>query len=224
VQAPVDVRLACASVACGGVFALLTVLVWTGWAPLVSFDRRWSTRAYEFMLDHEWCETISRMATWTANGLTIAILTALVVLICLLLRHPRLGWWVAITVAGSSILNSLVKNAVDLTRPSTANVETPAHGFSFPSGHTQAATVTYVAVVLVVCWEIWCPARWLRRVSVVAVVLLVAGVGLSRVLLGAHWTSDVLGGWLLGSAWVITATVLLIRWRPRHVRATAERE
>ena len=212
----VDIRLVRVTAASGGAFAVLAALVWTGWDRLVAFDRRWSARAFDFMLGHQWCETISRIATWMAGGLTITVLTGIVVLICVGFGHRLLAVWLAVTVAGSAIANTLVKAAMEQTRPPTANLETSAHGFAFPSGHTQAATVTYVAVVLVVGWQIWRPARWLRRVSVVGVVVLVASVGLSRILLGAHWPSDVLGGWLIGAAWVTAATVALNRWPSHH--------
>jgi undecaprenyl-diphosphatase len=143
----------------------------------------------------------------------ITVVTALAVIVCVARGHRWLAWWLVPVVAGSAITNSLAKVVAGRVRPSTAGLETSAQGFAFPSGHTQAATVTFVAVVLVVGWTVGRPARWLRRASCVAVVVLVAAVGLSRVLLGAHWPSDVLGGWLLGSAWVTAVTVVLNRRR-----------
>jgi len=131
--------------------------------------------------------------------------------------------WLAVTVAGSSLVNSLVKAAVEEVRPASAGAVTPADGFSYPSGHTQAATVTYVAVVLVVGWQVLHPGRRARIVSAGAVALLAGAVGCSRVLLGAHWPSDVLGGWLLGSCWVTAATAVLIALgaRTHAVRSAA---
>ena len=100
----------------------------------------------------------------------------------------------------------------------TEGVLSSAQGYSFPSGHTQAATVTYTAVVLVVGWQLARPGPVARRTSAAIVVAVVAGVGLSRIYLGVHWPSDVLGGWLLGSAWVTAATFVLLRYvrSPSH--------
>jgi undecaprenyl-diphosphatase len=203
-----------AAATCGGAFAVVAVVVWAGWDRLAAFDERWATRAHTFMLLHPWCETIARIATWTASGLVITVLTALAVVVCVVRGHRWLACWLVLCVAGSAVLNSLVKEVVGRTRPDSARLEPSAHGLAFPSGHTQAATVTYVAVVLVVGWATWQPTTRVRQVSCLAVVVLVAAVGVSRVLLGAHWPSDALGGWLLGSAWVTAATTALRRCQP----------
>ena len=209
-------KLLRAGASSGSAFVVLAALVWVGAGWLVAVDQEWSSRAYAFMLAHPWCEAVSRAATWTASGAVVAAVTTAMVVICAMGRRWTQAWWLAITVAGSSLVNTLVKTTLEQTRPSTAGIQTSANGFAFPSGHTQAATVTYVALVLVVAWQIWAPGRWTRRVSATAVTVLVVAVGLSRVFLGAHWPSDVLGGWLLGTAWVTTATVVLLIWQRNH--------
>ena len=196
---------------------MLTALVVTGPTWLTSFDAQCSSAAHGFTAEHGWFETLCRAATWTAGGPVVVAVTSLAVLTCLVRRRGALGWWLALTVAGSALANAGVKAAVERARPVSAVTVPSAHGWAFPSGHTQAATVTYAAIVLVVGWELRRPGRSARLLSAVAVTVLAGVVGLSRVFLGAHWPSDVLGGWLLGSAWVTTATLLLVRVdRPRR--------
>ncbi len=207
----VRARLARVAVGCGTAFVILTALVWAAWAPLVAFDQRWASAAFDFTTAHSWCLTLSRAATSCADTVTIIVLTAVVCVALLMRRRGLLALWLAVTVAGSALLNSILKASLQATRPASAGQLTAAHGFSFPSGHTQAATVTYPAVVLVVGWIVFRPGRRVRRFSATAVYLLVAAVGASRVLLGVHWPSDVLGGFLLGSAWVAGATLTLLR-------------
>jgi undecaprenyl-diphosphatase len=141
----------------------------------------------------------------------VTVVTAVVAIVCLLIRRRRLGIWLAVTVAGGALANTAIKYAMERVRPATAGVLTSAHGFAFPSGHTQIATVTYPAVVLVVGWQLRQPGRLVRRISAAVVTLVVAAVGLSRIFLGVHWPTDVLGGWLFGSAWVTASTAVLLR-------------
>jgi undecaprenyl-diphosphatase len=190
---------------------VLAWLVWTGNDRLVAYDARWSARAYAFTLDHDWCSALAHGATWLGSGPVVVVLTAAVTLLCLVGRRRVLAGWLVATVAGSALVNSLLKAGLDRARPSSAGALTSAHGFAFPSGHTQAATVTYVAVVLVAGGQAGWLKGWLRPAAVAVVTAVVAAVGLSRVLLGAHWPSDVAGGWLLGSAWVTAAALVLMR-------------
>ena len=72
-------------------------------------------------------------------------------------------------------------------------------GNSFPSGHSLGSIVCYGAVLLV-----FLPAargRW-RTVFITVIVALVALIGISRILLGVHYVSDVVGGWAVGIAWL----------------------
>ncbi len=213
---PVDAvtrrRLTATWVSCLVAFAALALLVESGAEPLSRFDQLWSARATAFTAAHGWCEVVASTATRCADFWTITVLTVAAALVSAGRREARLAVWVAVTVAGSSVLNWLVKSGLERARPTVHGAAT-APGFAFPSGHTQAATTTYVAVVLVVGWQLFHPGgRW-RKVSAVLVSALIAAVGCSRVLLGAHWPTDVLGGWLLGSAWVTAAALVLLRER-----------
>jgi undecaprenyl-diphosphatase len=181
----------------------------------VAFDEKWASRGYGYVADHAALQAGARFATALAGGVTILAITAAACIVCLLARRTLLAVWLAVTVGGSALLNTTIKLSLERTRPSTAGALTSAHGFSYPSGHTQAATVTYSAILLVVGWQLYRPGPRLRLASAVLVAAIVAGAGASRVLLGAHWPSDVLGGWLLGGAWVAAATIVLYRRQMR---------
>ena len=200
-----------ASIACAAAFLVLAVVVTVGSHWLDSLDLRISARAYAFTLDHPWCEAMARVATFLGNGQTVTVMTAVVAVACAWQRRWLLGGWLALTVAGGALVGTAVKVLVERVRPDSAGVLTSAQGFSFPSGHARGATIAYVAVFLVVAWQVFRPHRGARVASAAAVAVVVGAVGLSRVFLGAHWPSDVLGGWLLGSAWVTASTAVLLR-------------
>jgi membrane-associated phospholipid phosphatase len=210
-----------AGLACLGAFLLVALAVTRAWQPLVRLDERWSAAAYRFTQDHPWCETLASTATWFGNGATIAVVTAVLLVVCVARKRSRLGAWLAVTVAGSALVNTLVKESTQRLRPPAADLLAPAHGYAFPSGHTQAATVTYTAAVLIVAWQLLRPGPRTRRAGATVVAVMVAAVGLSRVFLGAHWPSDVVGGWLLGGAWVLVATALLVRAQRQPSSPTA---
>ena len=89
--------------------------------------------------------------------------------------------------------------------------------FSFPSGHATHTFIFYGYLIVVVA-ALPLSATW-RRVMQVALVLLIALTGLSRVYLGAHWPSDVAGGWLLGALllWALLAARRRILSYPKPV-------
>jgi undecaprenyl-diphosphatase len=124
---------------------------------------------------------------------------------------------VPISAALGGLLNNLAKLAVGRPRPPTA-VFTHARGFGFPSGHTVGFTSFAVAVAGLV---VVLGASRLKRiiVSTIAAVASVA-VGLSRVVVGAHWLTDVIGGLVLGAAigLAVIATAMRLRSPPQGGR------
>jgi undecaprenyl-diphosphatase len=132
-------------------------------------------------------------------------------------RHHarRITTYLLVTTTAGGILSSVVKVLVDRPRPEVDHPIVTALGKSFPSGHALSSTVCYGAVLLAYLPVI--APRW-RRLAVVATAGLVLAIGTSRLLLGVHFLSDVLAGFVLGGAWLIAATAIFEIWRVERGR------
>lgn len=116
------------------------------------------------------------------------------------------AWFLAVTTWGSAVIVFVGKLMADRPRPDTALVH--AAGTSFPSGHA-AGDLVIVWAVLAVTLPLM--SHRLRAVAVTFGVLLVATVGMARVILNVHHPSDVAAGWLLGYAYFQVCWML---WAP----------
>jgi undecaprenyl-diphosphatase len=104
---------------------------------------------------------------------------------------------------GSSGLNALVKQLVARPRPSAplVHVLIPTGGYSFPSGHVMGFT-SFFGVLAVLAW-LRLPPGPPRTLLIVLCAVLIGLVGPSRIYLGVHWFTDVAGGYLLGTLWLL---------------------
>jgi len=125
-------------------------------------------------------------------------------------RAWRLAVWILVTIAGEAALDISLKAVFGRVRPSFKDPIVHASGGSYPSGHAFGSLVGCAVIVLVVLPLL---SRGWRRVIVAAAVVVVLLVGFSRVALGAHYVTDVLGGWLVGAAWVALTTAAFQSWR-----------
>lgn len=116
-------------------------------------------------------------------------------------------WWrnhsrtaltlIAVTMAGRAV-NSLVKLDVARERPALRPHLMIEHTNSFPSGHATGSMIFFLALALLLAHR-----GRRRRWWAAAAVAVSLCVGLSRIMLGVHWPSDVVGGWAFGALWVI---------------------
>lgn len=125
-------------------------------------------------------------------------------------RHRRLAIFLVTTTFLGGVLDTAVKFAVGRERPVFADPVATAHGRSFPSGHAMSSVVVYGSLLLV--FLPWLARRW-RPVVIGGVASLVLAIGFSRLALGVHFLSDVIGGFLLGLAWLAAATAVFSTWR-----------
>ncbi|HEX2383659.1 MAG TPA: phosphatase PAP2 family protein [Acidimicrobiales bacterium] len=130
----------------------------------------------------------------------------------------RLAIYLVVTVVGGSLVDTAVKVLVNRPRPVVDHPLDTAFGTSFPSGHSMASTLTYGALVLAFLPVL---SRRARRWAVAGAVVMVLAIGCSRLLLGMHFLTDVLGGYVLGFAWLIGATAVFEIWREEEGRPHA---
>lgn len=142
-------------------------------------------------------DTIAESLTFCGNATTLIVLTALVAAFLLFARRGKIAVMVLATLIGLP-LDWIVKEIVGRPRPSRSLVEVllPTVGLSFPSGHAMAS-VTFYGFLAFLAW-VHLPADRGRVAATVALAVLPVLISLSRIYVGAHWLSDILGGWCGG--------------------------
>jgi membrane protein DedA with SNARE-associated domain/membrane-associated phospholipid phosphatase len=172
-----------------------------------------------------WLTPVMRGVTNLGNA---AVLIGLLLLVGLVWWWRRRTWrplgLLAGAYLGAWLLSDTVKDLTHRARPPAAQAIGHWTGYAFPSGHTTKATAVYGMLAALLAAA---TSRWGRKVSVWTAAALLAGlVGLSRLYLGAHWLTDVLGALTLGAAWLFalltaTRTVHALHAAPSDTQPTA---
>jgi len=108
--------------------------------------------------------------------------------------------WVAAFVGGT-VVQHILKTAVHRSRPEFGAAYLSDKSFSFPSGHAMAVIVG-MGMSLYILGRFWHPGRAWRLGSIATGLVIIIIVGVSRIYLGVHYPSDVLGGYAAGAAWM----------------------
>ncbi len=195
--------------------------------PLVHFDQAVATtlQSWATPLATPVFVGISRL-----GSLGVGVL-ALGVTVCYGWRRQwlQLGAWL-VALGGGEALNLVLKQLLARPRPPVVHPLVSAAGYSFPSGHAMASLIAYgmLAYFAILALRTWRA----RTGAVCAAALLVLLIGFSRLYLGVHYVSDVLGGFAVGGVWLstcITGMELVRRgeigglWRERWERWSRHR-
>lgn len=107
------------------------------------------------------------------------------------------------SMVGSAGLAFMIKSLIERPRPQLWHHLLPESGFSFISGHATMS-MTLAAAVVAILWR----TKW-RWPAIIVGVLYAGWVGFSRLYLGVHYPTDILGGWVVASAWVLVVTLTI---------------
>jgi undecaprenyl-diphosphatase len=165
-------------------------------------------------LDH-----VARVAT-DAGMVAVLVVVAAVTAVFFWYRGLRVAIAIApvVSLALASIAAATTKSIVGRARPPLSLHLVSETDASFPSGHATNSTAVFVTIALVAAVYV-CRRPIVRIVSVLASTLLAGTVGISRLILGVHWPSDVVAGWALGLTVALSVTIalsLLARLAPRE--------
>jgi len=163
-------------------------LIWPDYATYVSLQRLRTVRLDSLMI----------AITELGDSFVVVTLTLTVGSWLLWRRAKRtLAYWLA-AMAGGSLINTAIKIALHRARPTDLHYS-GWNAFSFPSGHSTTNALLYGFVAIFILRQ--SSPYWRVPIGVCAS-LWVMAIGFSRLYLGAHWLSDVVGGLVFGSLWL----------------------
>lgn len=197
----------------GGVLLALSVLLglqleaYDNAAP-VPLDLGAAAWADMLRVGMPWTLSLAEGLNWLGGGIVaIAVVPLVVVAALLLARRPWAALTAAVAMVASAGAVQVLKWLFDRERPELMLVTSDAG--SFPSGHTaNAATLAVLAIAVVGSRRRW----WVGMVGALYILLM----AVSRLVLGVHWCTDVLGGALAGAGAALLVVALLPMTRPPH--------
>jgi undecaprenyl-diphosphatase len=155
-----------------------------------------------------WLHEVGRDVTALGSYTVLSLVVAVIGIGLLLRRRGRAAALVLTAGFGGGLLNAVLKSLFDRGRPDLPQVVYVTSS-SFPSGHAMISTGVYLTLGALLAGMV---TERRQKVYCLSVAMLIALlVGVSRVYLGAHYLTDVLAGWLAGSAWAMIC-LLAFRW------------
>ncbi len=153
---------------------------------------------YALGLDHRWTAQLSEGVSWFAGGARNVVVVPIVIIVLLIARQWRWAIFLAVVTQAGLLVSSALKAMVARERPPFVEHTDFQLFLSFPSGHTFAGITVWVSLG-VICWYLL-PRPW---ASILGITLVIIGLlnGPSRLILGKHWLTDVLGAWLVAAGW-----------------------
>ena len=127
--------------------------------------------------------------------LVIATITLFIVI-----KNKKIGISILSNVAIVTVLNQLIKRILQRPRPTEYRIIEET-GYSFPSGHSMVSMAFYLYFIYLIYKYV--KNKYVKWISISLLSLLICLIGISRIYLGVHYTSDVLGGFLISISYLI---------------------
>ena len=161
----------------------------------------------------------AHVISWLGSVAFLAVASVVAALVFLRKRWFDAILGLALTMLGGSVLNILLKQLFQRQRPVFETPLVNLTSFAFPSGHTMGATLFYMFIAAVVAYAM--KSKRVRVLAFACALILIGMIGMTRIYLGAHFVTDVVGAIIAGTAWLAfcwTAVETLRKWRRRQER------
>ncbi len=145
----------------------------------------------------------------------IIITFQLILLVVLIVVHRKLliSFFLGGLVVGE-LISQVLKYSFERMRPDEAFYHISRVGYSFPSAHALIATIFYGFCGFCLIHVFKKP--WQKILILTGTILIIGLVGISRIVLGVHWTTDVIGGWAIGGI-ILAALILLFKYTHKRI-------
>lgn len=147
---------------------------------------------------------ISDFATPIAKFITnfggAIILIVLAFMLFIFIKNKKIGVSIISNLAIITVLNQLLKRIVQRPRPTEFRIVEES-GYSFPSGHSMVSMAFYGYLIYLIYKHV--KNKYLKWISIILLSILICSIGISRIYLGVHYTSDVLGGFFISISYLI---------------------
>ena len=148
-------------------------------------------------------DTVARVLTDIGGVYGTAIVGILAFGFLVWRGRPHTAWLIPLAIAGGVAISELLKIVFQRPRPTLwPYADVPHPGFSFPSGHATVSLCLYGVLLWLVLHDH--PRAWWAWAWSALMVLLIAGIGLSRIYLGVHYPTDIAAGYIAGTFWLVS--------------------
>ncbi len=160
----------------------------------------------------DWGNQVMLFVTYLGKGetVTLAIVLLSILLVLINRRHHILAF--VVSAGGGELFVSLMKHLTHRNRPPIGSALYVESGYSFPSGHTFVAVAFYGLLTYFLMLRF--RGKWKKFLIFWVGTVLILAIGYSRIYLGVHWFSDVIGSYALGLAWV-SVVITAIEYRKK---------
>lgn len=149
---------------------------------------------------------IAKFITNFGGAIFLIILT---ITLFILIKNKKIGLSIILNLIVITGLNQILKNILQRPRPTEYRLIEET-GFSFPSGHSMVSMAFYGYLIYLIYKYV--KNKDLKWISIVLLSILICSIGISRIYLGVHYTSDVLGGFLISLSYLIVYTLIVNRY------------
>ncbi len=156
-----------------------------------------------------WFAEAIRDVSALGSAPVVSLICGVVLGYLVMIRKRAAALLVLVAIAGGGILNNVLKSTFERPRPDFIEPLASVSSASFPSGHATFSAITYLTLAALLARTT--PRLRLRLYAIAIGLLLTVLVGMTRVILGVHYPTDVLAGWCIGAAWSLLCWSVMLR-------------